>query len=151
MEVSIPVTHPRTRHVHVRPSGHGQQQRNLTTCLHEMLCRRSLRLVMFTFFCVSATVGAVIATTQVFGALRGAEDALPLNDVATVSPQASVLSELRIPPHQHARSHLRMASTGMRHAKCLSMATLRWLECCCSHWRWTWEPSQRSPFCCGET
>jgi Low psii accumulation1 / Rep27 len=46
---------------------------------------RSLRLVMFTFFCVSATVGAVIATTQVFGALRGAEDALPLNDVATVS------------------------------------------------------------------
>ena len=49
--------------------------------------RRSLRLVMFTFFCVSATVGAVIATVQVISALRGAEDALPLNDVATVSLQ----------------------------------------------------------------
>lgn len=47
--------------------------------------RRSLRLVMFTFFCVSATVGAVIATVQVVSALRGAPDALPLNDVATVS------------------------------------------------------------------
>ncbi len=40
---------------------------------------------MFTFFCVSATVGAVIATVQVVSALRGAPDALPLNDVATVS------------------------------------------------------------------
>ena len=46
---------------------------------------RSLRLVMFSFFCLSATVGAVIATVQVVSALRGAEDALPLQDVATVS------------------------------------------------------------------
>ena len=54
---------------------------------------------MFTFFCVSATVGAVIATTQVFGAPRGAEDALPLNDVATVSPLASASSGLQIHAH----------------------------------------------------
>ena len=40
---------------------------------------------MFSFFCLSATVGAVIATVQVVSALRGAEDALPLQDVATVS------------------------------------------------------------------
>ena len=57
---------------------------------------------MFTFFCVSATVGAVIATTQVVGALRGAEDALPLNDVATVSPLASASSGLQIHAHLHA-------------------------------------------------
>mmetsp|Transcript_13748 Transcript_13748/g.41523 ORF Transcript_13748/g.41523 Transcript_13748/m.41523 type:complete len:335 (+) Transcript_13748:106-1110(+) len=44
---------------------------------------RTLRLVMFSFFCVSATVGAVIATVQVVSALRGSDGALPLNDVAT--------------------------------------------------------------------
>lgn len=43
---------------------------------------RSLRLVMFSFFCVSATVGAVIATVQVIAALRGT-GTLALNDVAT--------------------------------------------------------------------
>jgi hypothetical protein len=44
---------------------------------------RSLRIVMFGFFCVSASVGAVIATSQVIAALAHAQDALPLNDVAT--------------------------------------------------------------------
>lgn len=38
---------------------------------------------MFSFFCVSATVGAVIATVQVISSLRGAPDALPLNDIAS--------------------------------------------------------------------
>ena len=53
---------------------------------------------MFTFFCVSATVGAVIATVQVVSALRGAPDALPLNDVATVS----LLTENSINTHWNA-------------------------------------------------
>ena len=43
---------------------------------------------MFTFFCVSASVGAVIATVQVVAALRGVPDALPLNDVAMVTNPA---------------------------------------------------------------
>ena len=150
MEVSTPVTHPRRQHVHERYSGHDWQQTS-TTCLPTTVRCRSLRLVMFTFFCVSATVGAVIATTQVFGALRGAEDAFPLNDVATVSLQASVLSELQAPAHRHARRHLPLTSTSMQ------LATVWWgrasdgLGSCCSRWRWTWGPSRRSPSCCGET
>lgn len=43
---------------------------------------RALRLVLFGFFGVSASVGALIATTQVIAALGGAERALPLADVA---------------------------------------------------------------------
>lgn len=39
---------------------------------------------MFTFFCISASVGAVIATVQVIAALRGT-GTLELNDVATVA------------------------------------------------------------------
>lgn len=43
---------------------------------------RALRLVLFGFFTVSASVGALIAVTQVIGALGGARNALPLEDVA---------------------------------------------------------------------
>ncbi|CAL8462655.1 g2188 [Coccomyxa elongata] len=43
---------------------------------------RALRLVLFGFFAVSASVGALIAVTQVIGALGGARNALPLEDVA---------------------------------------------------------------------
>lgn len=38
--------------------------------------------MLFGFFAVSASVGALIAVTQVIGALGGARNALPLEDVA---------------------------------------------------------------------
>ena len=44
--------------------------------------RRALRLVFYAFFATSASVGALIATTQVIAALGHAPSALPLNDVA---------------------------------------------------------------------
>jgi len=44
--------------------------------------RRALRLVFYSFFAVSASVGALIATTQVVAALNHAPSALPLQDVA---------------------------------------------------------------------
>ncbi|EIE24367.1 hypothetical protein COCSUDRAFT_83671 [Coccomyxa subellipsoidea C-169] len=43
---------------------------------------RALRLVLFGFFGISASVGALIATTQVIASLGGAQRALPLADVA---------------------------------------------------------------------
>ncbi|KAK9845516.1 hypothetical protein WJX81_008419 [Elliptochloris bilobata] len=42
---------------------------------------RALRLVFYGFFAVSASVGALIATTQVIAAWNHAPSALPLNDV----------------------------------------------------------------------
>ncbi len=50
---------------------------------------------MFGFFCVSATVGSVIATSQVIAALAQAQDALPLNDVATVRTTSAL--QLQVP------------------------------------------------------
>lgn len=46
---------------------------------------RTVRFVLFGFFVVSASVGALIATTQLIAALRGAPNALAVNDVAQVS------------------------------------------------------------------
>eukprot|EP00884_Botryococcus_braunii_P018390 jgi/Botrbrau1/5234/Bobra.0172s0096.1 len=43
---------------------------------------RTVRFVLFGFFVVSASVGALIATTQLIAALRGAPNALAVNDVA---------------------------------------------------------------------
>lgn len=61
----------------------------------DWLCR-SLRIVMFSFFCVSATVGAVIATSQVIAALSQAQDALPLDDVATVRRLPQRIADLQL-------------------------------------------------------
>lgn len=61
---------------------------------------------MFGFFCVSATVGSVIATSQVIAALAQAQDALPLNDVATVRTTSAL--QLQVPQ----RTFLICLSTG---------------------------------------
>lgn len=113
---------------------------------------------MFGFFCVSATVGAVIATSQVIAALAQAQDALPLNDVATVRTTDAL--QLQVP----RRTFLTCLSDGFSNSrwwenlskeKAVTVrqgaVTLGLLFVRRSRWRWTWALSAPLPSCCGGT